>query len=175
MRTPSMSASAVHSRERRLKHKTAGKCTECGINSPGDGLDKCELCTAYQIHYNSKRDQARRAAGKCTECGKNSPREGLDTCELCAAYQADWQKALKIETFEAYGGAHCCTCPETRLGCLTLSHINDDGAAHRRAMGVRGTAMYNKLKDLGFPNDPPLCVQCFNCNVLGIKPYVPKQ
>ena len=48
---------------------------------------------------------------------------------------------------------------------LTLDHVHNDGAAHRRALGKRGiggAAMYRILKNQGFP--PGFQILCFNCN-----------
>lgn len=75
---------------------------------------------------------------------------------------------LKREALDAYGGS-CACCGEQHMAFLTLDHTNNDGAAHRRALGLvreraGGATMYNTLKKLGWPTHPPLRVLCYNCN-----------
>jgi hypothetical protein len=76
---------------------------------------------------------------------------------------------LKNQAFAAYGGYKCVCCGETQPSMLTLDHINNDGAAHRRTLNggrARTTAsvdMYRRLKDEGFP--PIMQVLCYNCNI----------
>lgn len=66
----------------------------------------------------------------------------------------------------AYGGAYCRCCGETQLEFLTLDHVNGGGDAHRRRLEGRGSGKnyYHRLRALGFPQEPPLQVLCFNCN-----------
>jgi len=64
----------------------------------------------------------------------------------------------------AYGG-FCTCCGEKTLEFLTLDHINNDGAAHRKELlgrNVGGNVFYKKLRLLGYP--PGLQVLCWNCN-----------
>lgn len=84
-----------------------------------------------------------------------------------------WRKRLKIEALQRYGGT-CVCCGESRIPFLTLDHPNDDGAEHRRQLNVGrdyeigkvpGNVFYRSLQKLGWPNDPPLRVMCFNCNM----------
>lgn len=58
----------------------------------------------------------------------------------------------KIVCFEAYGGARCAECGETNLDALSLDHINNDGAEHRRQTGTVGIHMYRLLKRQGCPD-----------------------
>lgn len=81
---------------------------------------------------------------------------------------------LKIAAFEAYGGSRCQCCGENNPAFLTLDHIANDGADHRRYInGVRGQNtkhhgyssgrnFYQLLKKQGYP--PGVRVLCFNCN-----------
>ncbi len=69
----------------------------------------------------------------------------------------------------------CPHCDETILEFLTLDHVNNDGAAHRKELGWRkgGQALYPLLKKLGFPDG--FQVLCFNCNCgrgRGVCPHV---
>ena len=82
-------------------------------------------------------------------------------------YNAVWHKAYreqaKLNALIAYGGPICKCCGETTLQFLTLDHVNNDGNKHRRTNG-RAYPSYSNLKTLGFPQDPPLQVLCYNCN-----------
>ena len=70
---------------------------------------------------------------------------------------AEKQKKLKLEVFEHYG--RTCSCGETDIRCLSVDHVNDDGAVHRREVGN----FYYYLKRNNYPNEPPLQVLCMNC------------
>jgi len=67
--------------------------------------------------------------------------------------------ALKLETLTHYGpngSLGCCgeACIVIDVDMLSLDHINNDGAAHRRAIGKNkvGEKMYRLVKSEGFPS-----------------------
>lgn len=68
--------------------------------------------------------------------------------------------ALKEQAYAAYGGYICRCCGETEPVFLCLDHINNDGAAHRKA--VRPESLYAWLRRNGYP--PIMQVLCHNCN-----------
>ena len=68
---------------------------------------------------------------------------------------------LKLDVLIAYGG-HCNCCGENQYEFLTLDHVNNDGAEHRRRLNTRGYAVYAEARKLGFP--PTFQVLCMNCN-----------
>ena len=121
----------------------------------------------------------------CAKCGqpgtfppnKRSP-DGLDyVCHVCraklnAGYRAeDPERAnastrksfrkLRDEVIDGYGGK-CSCCGETEPRFLTLDHVNNDGAEHRREVGRNTYQMHRFAKANGYP--PSLQVLCFNCN-----------
>lgn len=78
-----------------------------------------------------------------------------------------WSKAfrtrLKDACFGAYGGYKCVCCGEEEKIFLTLDHINNDGAKHRKAIGIRGgIGIYTWIRKNNFPDG--FQVLCFNCN-----------
>jgi len=75
-----------------------------------------------------------------------------------------WRANLRRVVYQAYGGAACRCCGEAHLECLTLDHVNDDGAAHRRANPkfASTSTLYRHLVKSGFP--PGFQVLCMNCN-----------
>jgi hypothetical protein len=122
----------------------------------------------------------RLAVGLCSLCGEVPHRPSMKSCAECAAeaskkgktYRADnpvtvaginrrhWV-GLKLKVFTAYGGSACKCCGETEFAFLTLDHINDDGAIHRRFVGG-SRSVYLWVKKHGFP--PGFQVLCWNCN-----------
>lgn len=64
---------------------------------------------------------------------------------------------------DAYGG-QCACCGVSDLVFLTLDHLADNGAAHRRELGSNsiGSGIYRWIIKQGFPEGYQ--VLCFNCN-----------
>lgn len=79
-------------------------------------------------------------------------------------------KALKHEVIMAYGGYRCNCCGESTPQFLTIDHVNNDGADHRRLLagdcGGNGKGASGKtwkwLKEKGYPDG--FQVLCMNCN-----------
>ena len=66
------------------------------------------------------------------------------------------------------GEVKCLKCGESDIDVLCLDHINDDGAEHRKKLGISGrgsagTSTYEALKREGYPEG--LQVLCANCNL----------
>src|SRR5205823_14146856 len=71
----------------------------------------------------------------------------------------------KDKVFEAYGGYVCACCGEKRRTMLTIDHVNNDGAAHRRTLSAKfrqGIPIYSWLEKNDFPSG--FQTQCWNCN-----------
>jgi hypothetical protein len=105
----------------------------------------------------------RRNKGLCTECGESSK---TYLCRICydkgkLLYMIKYRQKVRDEVFRNYGGATCSCCGETERDFLTIDHINEDGARHRREV-VRSGAFYQWLKSHNFP--PGFQVLCWNCN-----------
>jgi hypothetical protein len=83
-----------------------------------------------------------------------------------ARFRADRYAALRH--YSGGGEIKCVCCGESRLEFLGLDHINNDGAAHRRSMGIHGRAggthFYTQLRLTGYTYRD-LVVACFNCNM----------
>ena len=74
-----------------------------------------------------------------------------------------YRQNKRLEILEHYGKI-CKCCGETQLEFLTIDHINNDGAQHRRDLG-KGASSYNVWLDIirnGFP--PDFQILCMNCN-----------
>lgn len=75
-----------------------------------------------------------------------------------------YRDEIKARVFEAYGGAVCACCGERNKKFLSLDHINNDGAAHRKKIGYRGGIGY--YLDIVKNNFPPgFQILCYNCNM----------
>lgn len=87
--------------------------------------------------------------------------------------KSEYRFKLKTAALNHYSaGAMCCAICGfgADIDALTLDHINDDGAEHRKELGcggrgsISGTTMYERLKALGWL--PGLQVLCANCNTI---------
>jgi hypothetical protein len=78
------------------------------------------------------------------------------------AVKAEWRKRLRETALAAYGD--CCACCEEKEPIfLTIDHINNDGAEHRREIGsVGGRSFYSWLRKNNYPEG--FQVLCWNCN-----------
>lgn len=71
-----------------------------------------------------------------------------------------------------YYGAKCKCCGEEKIEFLTIDHINNDGAKHRKEIGGSSKILNWIIKN-NFPKD--FQILCFNCNlaksIYGICPH----
>jgi hypothetical protein len=81
-------------------------------------------------------------------------------------------QALRTLVLEHYG-KQCACCGETEIKFLSIDHINNDGAAHRKVIGKGGTTLYYWLRDNEYPDG--FQILCHNCNfakgIYGICPH----
>lgn len=98
----------------------------------------------------------------------SNKKAGHFVCKKCHAGSAtDREKgrrlrgqSLKDEVMQAYGG-ECKCCGEKNTAFLSIDHVHDDGATHRKT--ISPSVFYRWLKKNGFPQDDFQCL-CFNCN-----------
>jgi hypothetical protein len=140
---------------------SAGMC-RCGLPLAVNSKWKCEKC----LSQNQKRwkilKRDRSAIGLCVKCGVGVPKNQNIMCDQCLikarSSATHYYQKLKREVIAIYGGV-CTCCAESEIAFLTIDHINNDGAEHRRKIGKR---IYCWLKQHEFPSD--FQVLCFNCN-----------
>ena len=78
-------------------------------------------------------------------------------------YQQRYRLKLRLEVFSNYGGV-CSCCGETNEPFLTIDHISNDGAAHRRS--INQTSNLTTYRWLIANNYPQIVqVLCWNCNL----------
>jgi hypothetical protein len=147
-------------KKNRERLKNNGQCFECK-NTVVRNKKLCEFCSA-RVRENKER---RKAAGFCIDCG-GQPLVTKNNCAECKLRKNERSKVLrditKKETVAAYGGK-CVCCGEDNWGFLTIDHPNNDGAEHRRQLGISGgIAFYMWLRRNNYPKD--FQILCWNCN-----------
>jgi hypothetical protein len=96
-------------------------------------------------------------------------KKGKDVREKQRNYYAE----ARLEALVHYGGnpPKCAICGESRLPCLSLDHINNDGSEHRRQMEkeygykLGGNQILMWLRKNNYPSGI-LQVLCYNCNIV---------
>jgi len=181
-----------HVRKRKKQHKEPVMlvCQTCEIRFPYRGFGTHpRYCPEHRGSYPGELTAGRECAGchqwKTPDELYRSPKGGFwSYCRDCNAIDAkaryainrcdpahvkkaiDYQRAFKdrvrAEVRAAYGDA-CACCGETEPEFLTLDHVNNDGAEHRRDGKVRtGYSTWAFAKREGFPDW--LQLLCWNCN-----------
>lgn len=69
---------------------------------------------------------------------------------------------IKREVFAHYG-SKCACCGESIFEFLSIDHINNDGAAHRKELKMTGMGFYRWLRRNSYP--PGYQLLCLNCNL----------
>lgn len=144
------------------------KCGKCEVEKPE---------TREHFYYRNGKRHGR----TCKPCTNKQQMEyHAANSDQHKAHKRNHNRKLKQQAVEAYGGK-CACCGEVHLEFLTLDHVNKDGASHRKSesgnsryMGS-GSYWYRKLRDEGYPNNPPLQVLCFNCNFASFWGVCPHQ
>src|SRR5574343_20102 len=75
-------------------------------------------------------------------------------------YNRNRNKRLKDSVMSYYGNK-CSCCGETEPKFLTVDHVNNDGAAHRKE--VHGDKIYSHIIKANFPDS--FQILCWNCNL----------
>jgi hypothetical protein len=143
-------------------------CIDCG-GQRKPGRVRCESCLKILSDRSAENIKRAKVDGKCYGCKKPNDNLPKANCLACTNLARDRRIRLKLEVFQAYGGAFCACCGEKILEFLTLDHIENNGARHRRDYAEKtkrvkpfGQAMLRILRDQGFP--PGYQVLCWNCN-----------
>lgn len=155
------------------------KCSKCHINDIGHNKTYCHLCYLewQRQHYRKMIKE-----GRCPRCKQINDRPGKVECSKCAisnTKRAKYQEHLanlrgtkrgketrakhRQQVFNAYGN-QCACCGETEKLFLTIDHVNNDGAKHRKPSGgrMKGDKLHNWLISNNFPSQ--FQILCWNCN-----------
>ena len=153
------------------------RCTKCGTRKParaffpygqrfpGQRRAVCKSCLTagdrrqaavaqrWIREYAARwRPKTRRLIATATEIVE---RGGQSTFRLPIYYR------LRHEAILAYGGYRCACCGIREALFLTIDHVNDGGARHRRQVGA-SVDFFKWLKRNGYPKG--FQVLCSNCN-----------
>lgn len=147
------------------RKKAAGICYSCDKQADA-GL----YCSRHAEERKHKECERRRASRPiCQDCGtREIPLGRRRCCAECALASGEvrhskqrlWAAKEKEICFSHYGGYVCVCCGETEVAFLTLDHIGNDGAPHRKEIGH--ASIYRWLKRNGYP--PGFQAMCLNCN-----------
>jgi hypothetical protein len=145
-------------------------CRDCGEEKPRvkPQANICQECyNSYMREYN-RRNNAKVTAQK-REFYRRKRKESPEWVESERKRSVESWHKVRREVFNAYGGMKCACCGETEETFLTLDHINNDGASHRRELSgktgkQRGmpSSVYSWAKRHNYP--PVFQVLCMNCN-----------
>jgi hypothetical protein len=136
----------------REDRKSRGLCPNC--NLPAEpGFVNCPNCRSRS----KKRYTTAVEAGKCVKCA-NPARKGNRLCEHHLEL-VRLKDAQDRDVVLAHYNNCCACCGEATKEFLTIDHINNDGADHRREVGRKICAW---LIRNNFP--PGFQVLCANCN-----------
>ncbi len=155
------------------------RCQKCGDDKhenefqlrtdTGKRRNVCRLCR-------TKRDSTARR-----QHYQRDPQKHAEVKKHCRESAAERGKRLRLAAISHYsqGTMRCACCGEPELAFLTLDHINNDGAEHRRQLFGKKSrsystrALYSVLAKQGYPVG--LQVLCWNCNcakdILGYCPH----
>ena len=154
-------------------------CIICGKKfiAYREDRQKCGTSSCYA----NKRFRERIAAGQCKWCAAPiADDRKVRTCDRCKQRAADYarehSRKVKLEVIAAYG-YKCVCCGESEPKFLSIDHIFNDGAEHRRQLVEQGVLkkapyghimygsdkMYRWLKRQGYPKDR-FQLLCYNCN-----------
>lgn len=130
-------------------------------------MRKCVQCREYKRLDQFSLDRSRITGmnPRCRVCGsQNTKQWRRANPERAAEIDARAQAAVKESAINVYsnGEACCACCGQADMDVLCLDHINDDGAHHRKVMGLLGYRMYLWARRNDYP--PVLQVLCLNCN-----------
>ncbi len=142
--------------------KTTKFCHRCKTELPvasyyknvrgWDGLGVwCKTCTkAYKIEHYNKNKAASHARGK---------RWALANPEKTKSYYRKSRRNLRDRVLSALGNK-CACCGESRYEFLSVDHINNDGAKHRKSVK---SCIYWDIEKQGYPKEK-FQILCHNCN-----------
>lgn len=130
------------------KAKVKTSCQGCGRKRDADSC-----YTLKSGHF----------TGMCKDCENARGRARFyANREAINAQNKVKRKKIRLLVLEYYG-SKCACCQESIEQFLTIDHIKNNGADHRRKVGIRGdNNIYKWLIKNNFPED--FQVLCYNCN-----------
>jgi hypothetical protein len=150
-----------------------GKCSTCRSRERDAAYVTCAVCRERARNWKKREMDRRKSQRLCRECAAPAT-IGYTRCDHCrlrnrlshksqkgnlrSAYQRRRADA-KAAIFAHYGQL-CKCCGITEPEFLTIDHVHNDGAEHRRQIG--GRDIYGWIVKAGFPDW--VQILCANCN-----------
>lgn len=152
--------------KRIMELRQKGLCERCGQTDILVTKTMRQGCITEARNRTKRRKARRDHAGMCIQCGQTEQQQTNKRCVDCAAKKSDHERIARRrrreEMFTAYGN-RCACCGESQFEFLTLDHINNDGAAHRKELGGNVPDLVCRdLRKRGWPEGYQLL--CWNCN-----------
>jgi len=123
----------------------------------------CKRCNKEKSLSEFYRDGKGYLCSPCKKCVKLSASKSYKKRKIAHRTIAlNYYYRMQHEAILAYGGYKCACCGETEPKFLSLDHVNNDGAEHRRNENLSGATLYKWLKDNDYPDG--FQVLCMNCN-----------
>lgn len=141
------------------KRQGLGICRRCPEPLSQDHPSLCEKHRQIHIEFLSRSRKARIEKGLCRNCGAEKSDNRVH-CQKCADYTAKFRIGYINQILDHYG-RFCACCKMTGDAFLTIDHVNNDGAVHRKLVGKTG--VYKDIVDRNFP--PDFQILCWNCNM----------
>jgi hypothetical protein len=136
--------------------RSRGLCGACGKIRTSKA--NCKSCL-------KKRRDRRSKLGKCISCSRKAIKDKR-SCQFHLDQKNEQVKSRHRKNRDIVFielGSKCMCCNETEPLFLTVDHINNDGAKHRRKIGKSGQAIYAWLIKYGIDKSR-FQLLCFNCN-----------
>jgi hypothetical protein len=149
--------------KRRKERKQQGVCQVCCVKTQPN-TNYCESCRFLRIEKQKSLTEIRKINNQCIECNKHkSDTEIYQHCDDCRLKKKIERHKIRQIILDHYGQkCNCsCGCNTTNPRHLTLDHIENNGAAHRKEVGT-SLYFYRWVIKNNFPDD--LQILCFNCN-----------
>lgn len=152
---------------------TKSNCLTCRENNKRTILRQREL----ERISSTKLYEQRKLSGLCVICGSTERIPNILYCGVCKVkrqnftvkysegrhlQQKEYRQLTKQEAVNRYGGC-CACCQETILDFLTVDHVLNNGATHRKETKLVGDKMYRFL--LRSPIMPEFQILCWNCQM----------
>jgi hypothetical protein len=138
-----------------------GICRTCVRNRQNARYDLLRT----KISFDVKTRRARLPGDEAEKARKRSRDWYRSNIERAKKSTRERSTTIRAEMIRAYGG-RCACCGESNPLFLTIDHIDNDGAEHRRKLGVgrqSGSAVMMDLYKRKWPQEG-FRLLCFNCN-----------
>lgn len=149
-------------KNRRYERIAKGLCGKCG-KLPLKSKTMCSIClkkintrNPITTKWHAAKRKIMNDKGFCL-CGGILSSKTM--CQKCLDRGREYINRDRDKVYQAYGGYKCNCCGETEKSFLTIDHVNNDGAEHRR--NEKTNYIYRWLINNNFPSG--FQILCMNC------------